>query len=260
MALQFAVEAGNASLIRSLLQHPQIDINCKVVLKKSAITEAIAFGDADIVAVFLTRANIQANVQEFSTRWVQFLHSQSNTSLLVAALENGHQDFITLLLSSPSTVLKPELTTCLRHTIDYGNMAFLQRFLDTPGFSINSSLIELTGLSIPPLSYAIRSGKYQVVKLMLGYHSVDPNSLDSAGLTPLHYAVKARNSRVVELLLARVDIQTTARDTKGRTPLALALKHRSAELVSHLQDYERKFPARIQEEQIKHPRGSSTYD
>ena len=63
MALTLAAEAGNANLIRPLLQHPQIDINCAVPPGKSALTEVIAFGDADIVAAFLIRVNMKAYVR-----------------------------------------------------------------------------------------------------------------------------------------------------------------------------------------------------
>jgi ankyrin repeat protein len=57
-----------------------------------------------------------------------------------------------------------------------------------------------------PLSYAARSRREAVVRLLLSKDDVDSNFKDDFGLTPLGYAAAGGHEAVVKLLLSRDNV------------------------------------------------------
>ena len=72
------------------------------------------------------------------------------------------------------------------------------------------------------MSYAAEEGALGIVKLLLDYEDVDPNSPDGDCRTPLSFAAEQGAQSVVKLLLKRVEIEPDSPDNDGRTPLSFA--------------------------------------
>jgi ankyrin repeat protein len=69
------------------------------------------------------------------------------------------------------------------------------------------------------LIYAIKTGDEEVVRLLLGNDSIDPNFPNEKGDTALWWAIKFGHTGVVDLLLETRSVLVNARNARGQTAL-----------------------------------------
>ncbi|KAJ3013434.1 UNVERIFIED_CONTAM: Osteoclast-stimulating factor 1 [Siphonaria sp. JEL0065] len=99
---------------------------------------------------------------------------------------------------------------------NYGNIPFLSELI-TAGVSVNG--LDKAGNS--PLHWAARSGKTQVVQMLLEKNAAI-NARNKLGDTPLHNAAWGGHLGVVTVLLSQPEIQVNVKNNDGATAQSLA--------------------------------------
>ena len=86
------------------------------------------------------------------------------------------------------------------------------------------------------LTLAAENGHEGLVKMLLGRQDIDPNMADTKyGRTPLAWAVRRGHEKVVKILLEREDVNADRADTQcGRAPILLAAERGHAGVVKML--------------------------
>jgi len=69
-----------------------------------------------------------------------------------------------------------------------------------------------------PLAWAARNGYDEMVKMLLGWETVNPDKPNNSGQTPLSLAACYGHEGVVRLLLDRQDVNPENLDIYNRTP------------------------------------------
>jgi ankyrin repeat protein len=95
--------------------------------------------------------------------------------------------------------------------------------LNSRGSRLDSSYLVPQTLTRTVISLAAENGQADMVRLLLGYDDIKPDSSDRLKRTALAYAAAAGKEAVVKLLIARRDVDPNARDIKRQTPLILAV-------------------------------------
>ncbi|KAK6503298.1 hypothetical protein TWF481_008325 [Arthrobotrys musiformis] len=101
---------------------------------------------------------------------------------------------------------------------DKGTMEQVARILLEKGANINA--IDKNGRTL--LSHAAENGHVAIMKLLLRYKDVDPDSKDNSGRSPLSYAAANKDKKPAELLLREKSVNPDLQDNSGRTPLSHA--------------------------------------
>jgi ankyrin repeat protein len=167
---------------------------------------ALAAGNHDVVQFFLE------------------LHSEG------LPLDHAARCCLTEYRSTGTKVSKSRWTTpyksnrdVLSQVLDYGDDIASAVFLHT---ATREDLAQLKhsrdNRGRTTLALAAIEGSYEIVKLLLRQHRMDPNAQDKSGRSALHHAVLAGHTRVARLLLECDMIKINLRDNNGDTPLALA--------------------------------------
>lgn len=92
-------------------------------------------------------------------------------------------------------------------------------------FESNSRMAQFMK-NMPPLLFAIRQERYEVMELFLSYPNIDVNHREHTdGLTALHYAARSRHPEFLTRLLEFPLIEVNAANDKGASPLHEAITH-----------------------------------
>jgi len=73
-----------------------------------------------------------------------------------------------------------------------------------------------------PLAWAARNGHDEMVKMLLGWETVNPDKPDNSGQTPLSHAAGRGHDGVVKILLERKEVNPDQPNCAGVTPLSCA--------------------------------------
>jgi len=74
----------------------------------------------------------------------------------------------------------------------------------------------------------------ELLKLLLGHESMDPNKEAHSGKTPLMIAIEKKNSEAIKLLLGHKKIDPNKETTFGKTPLIIAINKGNLEAIKFL--------------------------
>ncbi len=222
--LRWAVYKGHKKVVELLLSSKTVDVNnVNARLTHTALFEAAANGDVEIVKLLIAREDIDVDLGDWLDR-----------TPLVEAAKKGHITVVELLLSRDdvdinardmdgSTVLgfaaqspKADLARILLARADI-------KRVDQPDISRKT-----------PLMHAVSNGLQEVCELFLSRKEVDVNAKDYLGQTPLMLAVKYGYQAVFELLLSHGSVNADLRDPHCKTALMKAAEAGHAQIVELL--------------------------
>jgi len=237
--LSFAAECGLGDLVKLLLQRADVNPDsadsdgrtplsfAAQRLRSSDYRRCLILDPPEhgaIVELLLERRDVDPNSPDRNGR----------TPLSFAA-ECGLGDLVKLILQRAD--IKPDSADSDGRT----PLSFAAERLRSPDLVVWDSL---TSLSIS--AERLRSPDYHrslfsdppkhdvVVKLLLEWRDVDPNSPDRNGRTPLSFAAECGLGDLVKLFLQRGDISPDSADRDGRTPLSFAAEEGQEDVVKLL--------------------------
>ena len=253
--LQHAIADNQASVVRLLVAHDEVDVNFHLDDCLAPLALAALGGQADCMQALLTADGIYVN--QVSGYGNNIAECFSEVTALVLACGNpgiqagpGHHKCASLLLAVEGIDVHGQAAgfgDCsppLFCAVGNHNVPCVMALLAVPGIDVN--LAEQDGAT--PLSHACKCGYLDIVTAILATKGVDANILedDASGFTPLHAAVLSsctqhgadRSLATVRVLLTvkNIDINVvcTYSEACTGTPLHMACRFGEHELVQAL--------------------------
>ena len=147
---------------------------------------------------------------------------KNGSTPLILAARLG-QDFAVELLLSQAEIqvnLRDRYGAAVWHAACQGHASTLQKLLEAPQIRVNDFDIKY---GLTPLAVAVAKGYEATVKLLLGDHHVNVNSVDKTRRTPIFGAIARGHQGILKSLLSHQQTDVNFRDSKGRTPLLYAM-------------------------------------
>ncbi|KAB8067207.1 ankyrin repeat-containing domain protein [Aspergillus leporis] len=232
-ALWYAALRGHTTIVKQLLEHDRIKVDCPDVEHGlTPLAAAVAMGHLDIKTTELLLADEHIDLA--------CEDNHGRTPLIYAASKNL-VSLVRILLAQPGVhvnTLEDDDRTVLWHAASHGNEEMVELLLQNGGDITAADIFGKTPLhqaiekghaSIvkmllsryvcqPLLCIAARTGNAEIAKSLLD-HGLDVNITDAEGRTPLHLAAAKGHDRVVQLLLNQESINVQARDRYRSTAL-----------------------------------------
>ncbi|KAJ4290853.1 hypothetical protein N0V90_010048 [Kalmusia sp. IMI 367209] len=221
--MHVAASFGLSTLVVSLLECDEVDVNLKDSLGRTALMLAVENGHASVVLQLVERDDVDINVRDLEDR-----------TPLLHAVENGYTTAVEYLLRHPNIDVnakdKYHGQTALWIAADKGYDAIVQLLLGRDELDANS---KDDAYGHTPLWQAVERGQEEVVRLLLEQERVDVNARDKHyGRTPLYEAADRGNAAIVQLLLYRQDLDIGFTERYNRnTPLEQAYERGHASVV-----------------------------
>ena len=204
-ALISATKLCQSGIVRSLLAADNINPNVRDQHHKTPLHSACEMGYVAIVRLLLARDDVDPNAgsDRFGTP-------------LIAACYNKHVEIINLLLAKDGIDV---------NFIHNGKNTAISIAVGMGSTPVVKSLLARDDLNLNIVQQALVSSAYlgdiNIVKLLLNYPDIDPNSAaDHNGFTALMWAI--RKPDIVKLLLDQEGIDVNRQNSAGRTALCLA--------------------------------------
>ncbi|EPE33339.1 Ankyrin repeat-containing protein [Glarea lozoyensis ATCC 20868] len=221
-ALSWAVEKGQVTIVKRLLDEPEMNPNIvdgkppRLLLARAAENGNLAM--AKLLCV--KGANVDSK-------------SDSAHTPIFWAVINGHQEIVAYFLRATA---KPDVNeidkfsnyTLLSEAVNAGHLKIVEQLIDA-----GADVQKQSGSSRETaLSYAARLGRKEIVSLLLDKHA-KMEIVDRVGWTPLMFAIQSNHLEIVKLLISKGSFDTLS--TNGETSaLSLAIKANSDEMVSDI--------------------------
>ena len=197
----WALENGNETLAKSLLETGKVKVNSNNVLGLTPLAWAVSHGHEAMVRMLLETGKVEVDSKDINGR----------TPLSYAAL-SGCESVAKLLLETGK--VEVDLKDYRGPTPFYlavvnGNEAVARLLLKTGKVDVDSQ----QNCPQTLLWYAVLGGHEAVVKLLLETNKVNVNVRDVFGRTPLYIAKERHYASVVKLLLetGKVEVDSKAR-------------------------------------------------
>uniref|UniRef100_A0A8C4WUD6 ZU5 domain-containing protein n=1 Tax=Eptatretus burgeri TaxID=7764 RepID=A0A8C4WUD6_EPTBU len=253
-ALHLASKEGHVDVVKELLNQ-EASIDAATKKGNTALHIAALAGQTEIVKVLV---QYEGNMNAQSQVSTHLLARHDGFTPLAVALQQGHQEVVSLLLESdtkgkvrlPALHIaarkddtnavalllqhehKTDVTsksgfTPLHITAHYGNINVATLLLN-----LGAAVDFKARNGITPLHVAAKRGNTNMVKLLLDRGAtIDAKTRD--GLTPLHCAARSGHDKVIEMLLDR-DAPILAKTKNGLSPLHMATQGEHLACVQHL--------------------------
>ncbi|KAB8074206.1 ankyrin repeat-containing domain protein [Aspergillus leporis] len=241
-----AAAAGHGAIVRMCLRG-QMSARRLGPFLRSPLFYAARSGRADAARILLDSGILRPN-----------LNDEFHATPLTVAVEAGHEDVVSLLLSSdkinadcPS--VRGDKPTPLQIACHKGYTNIVRMLLRRRDVDVNGR-----GNGDPPILAAAMNGHEEIVKLLLtkwrshydqqflplfasrglidmvklvlDSHIINPNVHDSVHRTALHYAVLKGHEDIVRLLLQQSETCLNYEDDENRTPLIMAIERKDIRL------------------------------
>jgi ankyrin repeat protein len=182
-------------LVRSLLDHENLDLHIQGYLTGTALTFAIFSDQDDIAKTLLAKEERFNNVEHpGAINWAVLNKNEALLELLKAKGANFDLPGLTGLKDSPEWVGKPEP--------DPRNTPFHHEYLSV--------------LKHTPLCLAILNKKPELVEFLIDKCGVNPNVVNENGDLPLQIAAEQNNEKIVRLLLSKGADPSLLQDSKSK--------------------------------------------
>lgn len=197
--LFLATKKGYISVIRPLLNHPQINLRAQDRWGSTAFHEAAKRGHLAVIKLLLARPNTDINIMD-----------GNGATPLWWATRRRHYRVAERLLEEPNSVVNtigqfgtpdPDRSTSLHHAVRGQSMPIIGRLLAVRGLDPNIT----DHLKRTPLGWAASEGDVETVRLLLTRPDVSVNARADEQ-PPLWLAAARGHIQVVRRLLQRPDI------------------------------------------------------
>ena len=164
-ALHSAVESGNVEMVKTILNRPEIDVNC-VLNGKTAIQVAAAKGNLEIFNLLLYHPDFD------------IMHNYCGQNALNEAAENGNLDIFQSLLQKPEIDINYRSQTgftVLHHAVRGLNIDIVNLLLERPDMNINV----VSNDNITPFQIAADLQNVEIIRAFLKRNDAkfDPNTI-----------------------------------------------------------------------------------
>ncbi|KAI1119832.1 ankyrin repeat-containing domain protein [Nemania abortiva] len=210
--LRYAAKCGSLGLVKAILNHPETDP--ETGHQNTPLEAAAADGHADIVQMLLNTTQTDVNA----------ITEGDWGTALTAAAACGRENVVQLLLSLPN--INPNCRnqkgdTPLIWAARNGRLGVVRQLSKATG--IDPNIQNEQGLTALCGAAKSRSEEKQgVVRVLVGILGIDVNLADNMGRTALSFAVETGNFKIVDILLATDGIDPNKRDIAGLSPLSWA--------------------------------------
>jgi len=258
--LMAAIYANNKEIVDMLLTCPDINVNIRNNLGRTALYKAMVEGNSDIVSMILSRADTRLH---YVIPLVWSVVVWSGETVLQYACRENKAEFVKKILEHPSCnkdiVNKKDHNGktaamiaedwgyhgCVGMIRDYlANDEYVGACLSGDLSTVRQLIVEgvdINGMcrngnrDCTGLMGAIWSKNMDLVNLLLTCPDIDVNIRSShRGDTALWSAIWGDNAEIVRMLLSRGDVDVNITDNRGRTALVLALWKDNKEIVRML--------------------------
>jgi ankyrin repeat protein len=254
--LMLAIISRRASVVRYLINLPDVDPNRAHKNGATPLDHALVFGTDDIFNMMLRHpridryhlfqglpsvmyAAIKANRYDIFMRLLDDpalpLVSRSGYSFLHVAVKFSRTAMVSELLkhreldiNSPSA----DGSTALHSACRYGPVEIIRQLLADPRIDINKAALR----GQVPMHAAMAFGNIDAIRCLIGHPLLDVNDLGAFGKSLLHSAITLGLPAVVEMLCDRKDLDVNAktRSSEGCLPIVMAVSMGNAEVVEIL--------------------------
>jgi ankyrin repeat protein len=227
MDLIVAVNTGDLTEVRRLLQIPGMDINAGAYGggNQDVLITAVKNGSPEIVKALLNNPEIQVNNT----------NKNKNTALIFAA-QKGYTEIVEELLKHPEIQVNNtniDGDTALMWAAQTGYTEIVRLLLNFPGINVNRE----NNKTDNALIFAANKGYTEIVRLLLAHPEININHRTKYGGTAIMWAAINGNTKMVRLLLARPEIQVNHAERRGMTSLMWAANKGYIEIVKLLLDF-----------------------
>lgn len=221
-ALMLAAQRDSPDILRTLLQHPEIQVNLQDSDGYTALSLAVINESPLSVEALLEIAEIKANLVD---RWA------GRSALHIAAVRDNSEMVRRLLEGDIDPTLKDRQgsRTAIHHAVDRGHLLVVETMMKYDQVDLYCLDDNHRGL----VHSASLNGHPDIISL-LAKQGLDLNAKDNDGLTPLHDASRGGNPQATEVLLS-LGADPTIKDKFGRTPYTVARQYAEAQVMKCLE-------------------------
>ena len=230
-SLMLAAHLGYTEIVKLLMQHSDVDLNCQDEFGYSALSLAIMETRDEILDLLLTCYDTEDGTRTKAD--VNLFESLGRRTPLILAAERNNSTAVTLLLrdrgleqSSHTDLLGG---TAMLRAIDTGSIEALKTML---AYGVDLRCVDDDKRSL--LHGASIGGHAEITRLLLR-EGLDPGLLDNNNVTPLHDACRSGSIQTVQALLD-FKADQTVEDNFGRTPLQVAWQYGHPRIMTLLGD------------------------
>ena len=214
------------TVVESLLEHPNIDVNRVNAEGLSPLMEASKEGYDTIVEPILFHPDVQVNIATWDHGF----------TALIYACKNNHTTVVKLLLQCPGLHGRNHDYEVAYKIARSSNVSELVETFNTRGYLTSMGHTCCSGQMKKGLQIAARNNDIERVANFLQCHNLDLNKGYVSGLTPLYIASREGYFEIVEQLIkiAEIDIN---RISNGETALIMAAERGYTDVAHLLLDF-----------------------
>ncbi len=260
--LKKAISNGDYDIVEYMVEDENADVNAVDAQGKPPLFFALEKGNSKI-ADFLVKSGAKIDVMVKNKPMLAIFADLGKLKAVQFLLKNGAYPNTEILVSSSEYKSKPNTrsidrkkvtkVTPIYYAVVKGNLPITKEFLNykTDIYGINNDYIygrtrrglsqnysdwfylPATGTGYSALDTAVRKGKANIVKFLLGSDS-DPNGICQDSYTQLTFAANSGNVAVTKALLEDSRVNVNARDGFGKSAYEHAVEGKRSKIKSVL--------------------------
>ncbi len=226
--LYIASQNGHEKIVTSLLSHPMIQPNEKVLKGTTSLSVAAQSGQTNVVTAFL-ESKIEIDINE---------KDDQGATALYFAVKSGYVDIVKLLLQKKDIDLSGanDGTSLLSVAAEFNRLDVIQALIAEKALELDPNEENENGMNA--LHRAAIKGNADIVNLLLKSTFKNPIQLDQKRgevATPLYNAAQNGHPNIIQIL-AKAGADVNAEFSTGYTPAWIAAQNNHADVIIALHD------------------------